>query len=112
MEIIQHYKNLYSLQDRILDLLVKYDFNLYLTGGTALNRFICSENSRFSDDLDFFTAESTLSARNEIIEFTQVLKENNFAQMAKLNFEKSKNYDGDKLNAERWAFIKKFIDNE
>lgn len=77
MEIIQHYKNLYSLQDRILDLLVKYDFNLYLTGGTALNRFICAENSRFSDDLDFFTAESTLSARNEIIEFTQVLKENN-----------------------------------
>lgn len=42
----------------------------------------------------------------------QVLKENNFAQMAKLNFEKSKNYDGDKLNAERWAFIKKFIGNE
>ena len=32
--------------------------------------------------------------------------------MAKRNFEKSKDYDGDKLNAERWAFIKKFIDNE
>ena len=42
----------------------------------------------------------------------QVLKENNFVQMAKRNFEKSKDYDGDKLNAERWAFIKKFIDNE
>lgn len=42
----------------------------------------------------------------------QILKENNFAQMAKRNFEKSKEYDGDKLNAERWAFIKKFIDNE
>ena len=31
-----------------------------------------------------------------------VLKENNFAQMAKLNFEKSKNYDGDKLNVYRY----------
>ncbi len=39
-----------------------------------------------------------------------VLKEKNFAQMAKRNFEKSKEYDSDKLTKERWAFIKQFIE--
>jgi hypothetical protein len=46
------YIKLYNLQDKILSLLSGHYGNLYLTGGTALDRFYL--NHRYSEDLDFF----------------------------------------------------------
>lgn len=46
------YQELYSLQDRVLDVLRAQLQRFYLTGGTALGRFYL--NHRYSDDLDFF----------------------------------------------------------
>lgn len=48
-----HYKKLYLLQDRVLEIVNNLEVNLYLTGGTALSRFHL--NHRYSDDLDFVT---------------------------------------------------------
>lgn len=46
-------ERLYPFQDEILNNVFSKNTKFYLTGGTALNRFIL-ENCRFSDDLDFF----------------------------------------------------------
>ncbi len=51
------YKRLYELQDRVLDKVFAIEDEFYLTGGTALSRFY--EAKRYSDDLDFFTNNST-----------------------------------------------------
>ncbi|MCZ6164204.1 nucleotidyl transferase AbiEii/AbiGii toxin family protein [Campylobacter ureolyticus] len=75
MELLDKYKALYNAQDKILDLLAKSGVGLYLTGGTALNRFILN-NYRYSDDLDLFTVEQSVSARAEINDFVSFLKEN------------------------------------
>lgn len=45
-------KNLYPLQNKILNILQQCKSPFYLTGGTALSRFYF--NHRYSDDLDFF----------------------------------------------------------
>ena len=45
------YKKLYSLQDRVLDVVFGVEDEFYLTGGTALSRFFYAK--RYSDDLDF-----------------------------------------------------------
>jgi predicted nucleotidyltransferase component of viral defense system len=47
-----NYKQLYSLQTKVLQLFNAIDGPFYLTGGTALCRFYL--NHRFSADLDFF----------------------------------------------------------
>lgn len=47
-----YYRNLYSLQDKILRNVNSLETPFYLTGGTALGRFYL--NHRWSDDLDFF----------------------------------------------------------
>ena len=51
------YKNLYQLQDRVLDEVFKTEEIFYLTGGTCLSRFY--HQKRYSDDLDFFTSDNT-----------------------------------------------------
>jgi hypothetical protein len=50
------YPNLYTLQDKILQIINALDNGFYLTGGTALHRFYY--NARYSDDLDFFVNNS------------------------------------------------------
>jgi predicted nucleotidyltransferase component of viral defense system len=50
------YKKLYSLQDKVLDIVFDAEDEFYLTGGTALSRFYYAK--RYSDDLDFFTNDS------------------------------------------------------
>ena len=47
------YIKLYSLQDKVLDIIFKTENIFYLTGGTCLSRFY--QEKRYSDDLDFFT---------------------------------------------------------
>lgn len=46
------YKELYRIQDEVLESFKKNSSTLYFTGGTLLNRFYCEH--RYSDDLDFF----------------------------------------------------------
>ena len=75
MELLDKYRALYNAQDKILNLLAKSGVGLYLTGGTALNRFILN-NYRYSDNLDLFTVEQSLGARAEINEFASFLKGN------------------------------------
>jgi predicted nucleotidyltransferase component of viral defense system len=53
----QYYeKNLYPLQDGVLDILSRSDTDFFLTGGTALSRGYY--HHRYSDDLDFFLDRS------------------------------------------------------
>jgi len=51
------YKELYKLQDKILQIVFKTEREFYLTGGTCLSRFYFEK--RYSDDLDFFTDNSS-----------------------------------------------------
>lgn len=50
-----NYKQLYKLQDKVLDIVFSAEKIFYLTGGTCLSRFY--KEKRYSDDLDFFTHE-------------------------------------------------------
>jgi len=56
MECI-NYNKLYSLQDKVMKLIFSEEHEFYLTGGTCLSRFY--QEKRYSDDLDFFTNNST-----------------------------------------------------
>ena len=51
------YKELYKLQDRVLKVVFEVENEFYLTGGTCLSRFYVEK--RYSDDLDFFTNQSS-----------------------------------------------------
>ncbi len=51
-----NYKELYTLQDKVLDSLFSVEKEFYLTGGTCLSRFYYEK--RYSDDLDLFTHNS------------------------------------------------------
>ncbi len=51
------YRKLYKLQDRVLSLVFEVENEFYLTGGTCLSRFYIEK--RYSDDLDFFTNNSS-----------------------------------------------------
>lgn len=51
------YAKLYNLQDKVLELVFATEREFYLTGGTCLSRFY--NEKRYSDDLDFFTNNSS-----------------------------------------------------
>ena len=55
MGCITNYKELYKLQDKVLDVVFSAENIFYLTGGTCLSRFY--KEKRYSDDfeLDFNT---------------------------------------------------------
>jgi len=50
------YKELYKLQDKVLEIVFAVEREFYLTGGTCISRFYVEK--RYSDDLDFFTNQS------------------------------------------------------
>ena len=52
-----NYQELYKLQDKVLDIVFKTEKEFYLTGGTCISRFY--KGKRYSDDLDFFTNDSS-----------------------------------------------------
>lgn len=73
----EKYTALYKTQDKILSIVAKEQLGLYLTGGTALQRFHF-DSYRYSDDLDFFllnNGEDNANAK-EFSEFIQALKDN------------------------------------
>ena len=61
------YSRLSSLQDKALSVIFERPHAFYLTGGTALHRFIYNE--RYSDDLDLFANASKVFA----FEFAEIL---------------------------------------
>ncbi len=73
MGCITNYKELYKLQDKVLDVVFSAENIFYLTGGTCLSRFY--KEKRYSDDLDFFTHHNNIFAR-VIKEIKQLLNDN------------------------------------
>jgi len=73
MGCITNYKELYKLQDKVLDVVFSAENIFYLTGGTCLSRFY--KEKRYSDDLDFFTHDNDIFAR-VIKEIKQLLNDN------------------------------------
>lgn len=72
---VDYYKNLYKLQDKVMNIVFKHSNEFYLTGGTAINRFY--KECRYSDDLDFFTNFSNifnLDVRNIKQELSEAMK--------------------------------------
>jgi predicted nucleotidyltransferase component of viral defense system len=67
------YKELYSLQDKVLAVIFQEQSEFYLTGGTCLSRFYIEK--RYSDDLDFFTNQSPRYSF-EIKKIKKALEEN------------------------------------
>ena len=66
------YKKLYNLQDKVLKRVFEVEEEFYLTGGTALSRFY--QAKRYSDDLDFFTNNSTrfnFAVKNILVELSK-----------------------------------------
>jgi len=53
---VDRIKDMYALQDQVLDAVFAVEAEFYLTGGTCLNRFY--QAKRYSDDLDFFANDS------------------------------------------------------
>lgn len=56
------YRELYKIQDEVLDIIFSLEHDFYLTGGSCLNRFY--KEKRYSDDLDFFSNGSNLFSFN------------------------------------------------
>jgi len=75
MEKIKHEK-LYQLQDKVLRLVNSVHNDFYLTGGTALNRFICQKNTRHSDDLDFFISHDENNSLEQMKIIATLIKDN------------------------------------
>ena len=55
-------------------MLAKSSCYLYLTGGTALHRFVL-EGTRYSDDIDLFTGAKDVSAKDEMVKLVRFLKQ-------------------------------------
>jgi predicted nucleotidyltransferase component of viral defense system len=58
MEKVLNFKELYQMQDEVLELVFSCNNSFYLTGGTALHRFYY--HYRYSNDLDFFCPQTVL----------------------------------------------------
>lgn len=73
----EKYTALYKTQDKILEIVAREKLGLYLTGGTALQRFHF-DSYRYSDDLDFFLLNNGEDKANakEFNTFAQSLKDN------------------------------------
>lgn len=73
----EKYTALYKTQDKILEIVAREKLGLYLTGGTALQRFHF-DSYRYSDDLDFFLLNNGEDKANakEFSAFVQSLKNN------------------------------------
>lgn len=59
-----NWNNVFENQDRILQQLKPLESDLFLAGGTGLQRFVLPQAYRYSEDLDFFFTE--LKTKEEI----------------------------------------------
>ena len=86
----QYYeKNLYPLQDGVLDILSRSGTDFFLTGGTALSRGYY--HHRYSDDLDFFLDRSqTYDEQLDVV--LAMLAENGFSWDIDKGFIRAENF--------------------
>ena len=82
-------KNLYPLQDGVLNVLNQSDTNFFLTGGTALSR--AYYNHRYSDDLDFFITQSR-DYDDELNAILSLLREAGFSWDTEKDFIRNKDF--------------------
>jgi predicted nucleotidyltransferase component of viral defense system len=82
-------KNLYPLQDGVLNIISQSGTDFFLTGGTALSR--AYYQYRYSDDLDFFVNSSGEYDEQMDIVFSK-LKENGFFWDTSSEFTRSDNF--------------------
>ena len=93
----QYYeKNLYPLQDGVMNTLSKCGVRFFLTGGTALSR--AYYNHRYSDDLDFFVNNDD-DYENQVKEVFIKLKENGYFWDPQTDFISNKTFTSFKV---RW----------
>ena len=86
----QYYeKNLYPLQDGVLNTLNQSGTDFFLTGGTALSR--AYYNHRYSDDLDFFLNNSQ-TYDEQLDKIFALLRENGFVWDIKNEFSRVKDF--------------------
>ncbi len=77
MDVEKFYKELYELQDKVMEVVFGLSNEFYLTGGTCVSRFY--KACRYSDDLDFFTNFSNIFnldvklIKNELAKDMQVI---------------------------------------
>jgi predicted nucleotidyltransferase component of viral defense system len=82
-------KNLYPLQDGVLDIISQSGTDFFLTGGTALSR--AYYRHRYSDDLDFFVNSSKEYDEQMDCIFSK-LSENGFLWDTSLEFIRTDNF--------------------
>jgi len=86
----QYYeRNLYPLQDGVMNTISKCGVRFFLTGGTALSR--AYYNHRYSDDLDFFVNDDD-DYPDQVKEIFFKLKEDKFFWSSTVNFISNKNF--------------------
>jgi predicted nucleotidyltransferase component of viral defense system len=90
-------KNLYPLQDGVLNIISQSGTDFFLTGGTALSR--AYYHHRYSDDLDFFVNSSKEYDKQMDIIFSR-LSENGFFWDTSSEFTRSDNFVSFKVQRE------------
>ena len=82
-------KNLYPLQDGVLNIISRSGTDFFLTGGTALSRGYY--NHRYSDDLDFFLNQSQ-TYDEQVNTVLALLRESGFVWDVQENFTRARNF--------------------
>jgi len=86
----QYYeKNLYPLQDGVLNIISRSGTDFFLTGGTALSRGYY--NHRYSDDLDFFLDQSQ-TYDEQLDKILAMLSENGYTWDITKGFIRAENF--------------------
>ena len=100
----QYYeKNLYPLQDGVLNILSRIDTNFFLTGGTALSRAYF--NHRYSDDLDLFINNSD-TYDEQLNKVLTLLKNNGYFWHTDKDFTRAKDFTTIKVSKDSQTFLK------
>ncbi len=66
------YNEIYTLQDKIFEIIFSFENDFYLTGGTCISRFYYAK--RYSDDLHFF-ADNSNRFNKDIRKIEKILKD-------------------------------------
>ena len=100
----QYYeKNLYPLQDGVLNILNRIDTDFFLTGGTALSR--AYYNHRYSDDLDFFLNNSD-TYDEQLNKVLTLLKDNGYFWYTDKDFIRANDFTTIKISKDSQTFLK------
>ena len=100
----QYYeKNLYPLQDGVMNILSQSGTDFFLTGGTALSR--AYYNHRYSDDLDFFINQSQ-TFNEQLDKVFALLREDGFIWNTEKEYTKAENFTTIKVRKDSEVLLK------